>query len=51
MAQTSNLYLDGEAFLLLPDGNTSDPNLLLSDGDFVKNKVGEMLPLDYKLGD
>lgn len=51
MAQTSNLYLDGEAFLLFPDGNTSDPNLLLSDGDFVKNKVGEMLPLDYKLGD
>lgn len=51
IAQTSYLYLDGASFLLFPDGNTSDPNLLLADGDFVKNKVGEMLPLDYKLGD
>ncbi|WP_294247990.1 hypothetical protein, partial [uncultured Chryseobacterium sp.] len=48
---TSFLHPDGETFEVSKDGNISTPDLLITEGDFTKNKIENMLPLDYQLGD
>lgn len=48
---SSYLHIDGNSFELYPDGNTSDPELLISEGYFSQNKIEKFLPSDYKLGD
>lgn len=49
--QSSMIFVEGNIFEIYSDGNTSDPELLLVDGDFGKNKISTMLPLDYQPGD
>lgn len=48
---TSFLHPEGETFEVSKDGNISTPDLLITEGDFTKNKIENMLPLDYQLGD
>ena len=49
--QTSFLHPDGDTFEIYPDGNTSNPGMLTNQGEFAKDKIEKLLPLDYKLGD
>lgn len=51
VVQTSFLHPEGETFEVSKDGNISDPDLLITEGEFTKNKIENMLPLDYQLGD
>ncbi|MFC3160677.1 CarboxypepD_reg-like domain-containing protein [Chryseobacterium arachidis] len=48
---SSFLHPDGETFEVSKDGNISTPDLLITEGDFSKNRIENMLPLDYQLGD
>lgn len=48
---SSFLHPEGETFEVSKEGNISNPDLLINEGDFSKNKIENMLPLDYKLGD
>ncbi|MPS66346.1 MAG: hypothetical protein DI622_13715 [Chryseobacterium sp.] len=48
---SSYLHPEGETFEVSKDGNISTPDLLIAEGDFTKNKIENMLPLDYQLGD
>ncbi|WP_426276013.1 carboxypeptidase-like regulatory domain-containing protein [Chryseobacterium sp. S-02] len=48
---SSYLHPEGETFEVSKDGNISTPDLLITEGDFSKNKIENMLPLDYQLGD
>lgn len=49
--QTSFLHPEGDNFEIYPDGNTSNPGMLTNQGEFAKDKIEKLLPLDYKLGD
>jgi hypothetical protein len=51
VVQTSFLHPEGETFEIYESGNISNPDLLINQGDFSKNKIENMLPLDYELGD
>ena len=46
--QTSYIYLEGNEFEIYPDGNSSDPELMLLQGSLSNNKMGTYLPLDYE---
>ncbi|MEI7487082.1 MAG: hypothetical protein WCJ72_06665, partial [Chryseobacterium sp.] len=48
---SSFLHPEGETFEVSKDGNITTPDLLINEGDFSKNKIENMLPLDYQLGD
>jgi hypothetical protein len=48
---SSFLHPEGETFEISKDGSITNPDLLLTEGDFTKNKIENMLPLDYQLGD
>ncbi|MCJ8155608.1 carboxypeptidase-like regulatory domain-containing protein [Chryseobacterium sp. SSA4.19] len=48
---SSFLHPEGETFEVSKDGSITTPDLLLTEGDFTKNKIENMLPLDYQLGD
>lgn len=48
---TSYLHPEGETFEVSKEGNITTPELLTNEGDFSKNKIENMLPLDYQLGD
>lgn len=48
---SSFLHPEDETFEVSKDGNISTPDLLIAEGDFTKNKIENMLPLDYQLGD
>lgn len=48
---SSYLHPEGETFEVSKDGNISNPDLLITEGEFSKNKIENMLPLDYQLGD
>lgn len=48
---TSYLHPEGEVFEVTKEGNITNPDLLINEGDFTKNKIENMLPLDYQLGD
>ncbi|GAB0155751.1 hypothetical protein CHRYSEOSP005_10130 [Chryseobacterium sp. Alg-005] len=48
---SSYLHPDGAAFEVSKDGNISTPDLLINEGDFSKNRIENMLPLDYQVGD
>jgi hypothetical protein len=49
--QTSFLHPEGDVFEIYPDGNTSNPGMLTNQGEFAKDKIEKLLPLDYNLGD
>lgn len=49
--QTSFLHPEDNTFEIYPSGNTSDPGQLINQGEFAKDKIEKLLPLDYKLGD
>lgn len=49
--QTSYLHSDENTFEIYDNGNTSNPAQLTNQGDFTKNKIEFLLPLDYQLGD
>ena len=48
---SSFLHSDGEAFEVSKEGNITTPDQLITEGDFSRNKIENMLPLDYQLGD
>lgn len=48
---SSYLHSEGETFEISKEGNITNPDLLINEGDFSKNKIENMLPLDYQLGD
>lgn len=48
---SSFLHSDGEPFEISKEGNITTPDQLINEGDFSKNKIENMLPLDYQLGD
>lgn len=49
--QTSFLHPENDTFEIYSDGNTSNPGQLTNQGEFAKDKIEKMLPLDYQLGD
>ncbi|MGE4512789.1 MAG: carboxypeptidase-like regulatory domain-containing protein [Chryseobacterium sp.] len=51
VVKTSFLHPEGETFEVSKDGNITTPDLLITEGEFTKNKIENMLPLDYQLGD
>ncbi|KQS89146.1 carboxypeptidase-like regulatory domain-containing protein [Chryseobacterium sp. Leaf394] len=51
IVQTSYLHPEGETFEISSDGNTSNPGMLTNQGEFANNKIENLLPLDYELGD
>jgi hypothetical protein len=51
MIQTSFLHPENDTFEIYPDGNTSNPDMLTNQGEFAKDKIEKLLPLDYQLGD
>lgn len=48
---SSYLHPEGETFEVSKEGNITNPDLLINEGDFSKNRIENMLPLDYQLGD
>ncbi len=48
---SSFLHSEGESFEVSKEGNITTPDQLINEGDFSKNKIENMLPLDYQLGD
>ncbi len=46
--QTSYIYVNGNSFEIYPDGNSSDPELMILQGSLSNNKMGNFLPLDYE---
>ena len=48
---SSYLRSAGETFEVSKEGNITTPNQLINEGDFSKNRIENMLPLDYQLGD
>lgn len=36
---------------MYPDGNILNPEELTNQGEFTKDKIEKLLPLDYQLGD
>lgn len=48
---SSYLHPEGETFEVSKEGNITNPDLLINEGDFSKNKIENLLPLDYQPGD
>lgn len=48
---SSFLHPEGETFEISKDGSFTNPGLLITEGDFAKSRIGNMLPLDYQPGD
>jgi hypothetical protein len=51
IVQTSFLHPENDTYEIYPDGNTSNPGMLTNQGEFAKDKIDKLLPLDYQLGD
>lgn len=51
IVETSFLHPENDTFEIYTNGNTSNPGMLTNQGEFTKNKIEFLLPLDYKLGD
>ena len=49
--QITHVHSNDEIFEIYSNGNNSNPTNLLYQGDFTKNKIEFLLPLDYQLGD
>lgn len=49
--QATHVHSNDETFEIYSNGNNSNPTNLLYQGDFTKNKIEFLLPLDYQLGD
>ena len=50
VSQSSLVHPDAVEFEIYPEGNCSEPDLLILEGDFSQQNVSKMLPLDYQLG-
>lgn len=50
IVQTSFLHPENDTFEIYTNGNTSNPGMLTNQGEFTKNKIEFLLPLDYELG-
>lgn len=46
--QTSYIYVEGNSFEIYPDGNSSDPENMILQGNLSNNKMENFLPLDYQ---
>ncbi|QQQ30223.1 carboxypeptidase-like regulatory domain-containing protein [Chryseobacterium indoltheticum] len=51
IVETSFLHPENDTFEIYTNGNTSNPGMLTNQGEFTKNKIEFLLPLDYQLGD
>ena len=51
IVETSFLHAENDTFEIYTNGNTSNPGMLTNQGEFTKNKIEFLLPLDYQLGD
>ncbi|MDQ8142776.1 carboxypeptidase-like regulatory domain-containing protein [Chryseobacterium sp. CFS15] len=51
IVETSFLHPESDTFEIYTNGNTSNPGMLTNQGEFTKNKIEFLLPLDYQLGD
>ncbi|OBW40959.1 hypothetical protein AB670_02696 [Chryseobacterium sp. MOF25P] len=51
IVQTSFLHPENDSYEIYANGNTSNPGMLTNQGEFAKNKIEFLLPLDYQLGD
>ncbi|MFL9835433.1 carboxypeptidase-like regulatory domain-containing protein [Chryseobacterium terrae] len=49
--QITHVHSNDETFEIYSNGNNSNPTTLMYQGDFTKNKIEFLLPLDYQLGD
>ena len=50
VSQSSILHPEAKAFEIFPDGNCSEPDLLILEDTFSNQNVSKMLPLDYQFG-
>ena len=50
IVQTSFLHPENDTFEIYTNGNTSNPGMLTNQGEFTKNIIEFLLPLDYELG-
>ncbi len=48
--QSSIIHPEATEFEIFPEGNTSEPDLLILEEHFSNQNVSKMLPLDYQLG-
>ncbi|KQT16008.1 hypothetical protein ASG31_13600 [Chryseobacterium sp. Leaf404] len=49
--QTSYLHPEGHTFEIYVNGNNSNPEEMMNQGEFASTKIEKLLPLDYQLGD
>jgi len=50
VTQTSFVHPEAMQFEVFPEGNISEPDLLILEGDFSRQNISKMLPLDYQFG-
>lgn len=50
VTQTSFVHPEAMQFEIFPEGNISEPDLLILEGDFSRQNISKMLPLDYQFG-
>jgi len=50
VSQSSIVHPEALEFEVFPEGNTSEPDLLILEEHFSNQNVSKMLPLDYQLG-
>ncbi|WP_379968587.1 carboxypeptidase-like regulatory domain-containing protein [Epilithonimonas sp. UC225_85] len=50
VTQTSFVHPEAMEFEIFPEGISSEPDQLILEGDFSRQNISKMLPLDYKLG-
>jgi len=46
----THIHSNDDTYEIYSNGNNSNPNLMYQ-GEFTKNKIEFLLPLDYQLGD
>lgn len=49
--KTSKLYVENQQFEVFSTGDISNPEQLITDGDFSENRIETLLPSDYILGE
>lgn len=49
--KTSNLYVENNEFEIFPTGDISNPEQLITDGNFSENRIEDLLPSDYVFGE
>lgn len=51
VTQTSFIHPEAMEFEIFPEGISSEPDQLILEGDFSRQNISKMLPLDYQFGD